>query len=142
VAESHLQRCPDAPTALKLYSQAEEKLQNAASFSATDVAPRVTLGDALSGHGERMHAGENSGVLSISGARVRMFLTWMVNQKKVVVKCKMSILKWAPGHEGSILVGRTAKLEARAQWDRASAFCFKGLEFEGSNPGPFTFSSR
>lgn len=80
VAESPVQRCPDAPTALKLYSQAEEKLQNAAKFSATDVAPRVTLGDALSGHGERLHAGETSGFFSISGARGRMFLTWMEKQ--------------------------------------------------------------
>jgi hypothetical protein len=101
VTVSYLQRCPDDPTALKLYSQAEEKLQNAASFSTTDVAPRVTLGDALSGHGERLHAGEKVRELSIPGARGRMFLTWMekqVNQKEIVVKCKMSVLKWAPGY--------------------------------------------
>ncbi|GAQ87174.1 Hypothetical protein KFL_003360060 [Klebsormidium nitens] len=54
---SAAQRCPETTAALALFAQAEEKLRHGADFSRTDVAPRVTLGDTLSGHGERAHAG-------------------------------------------------------------------------------------
>lgn len=70
-----VQRCPGTTAALALFAQAEEKLRHAADFSRTDVAPRVTLGDTLSGHGERAHGGETNCFAS-NGAR--LLFRWQV----------------------------------------------------------------